>query len=115
MDREESQAGKSPFLALGEDVPIAKGVCVFPIEISNGATERPFKTTVFRVAAGSSTPMDEHRVEEMWIVLKGTGLLEYESEKMRICELDRLFFPSLRTHRVTNDSAQVLQILSIYW
>jgi mannose-6-phosphate isomerase-like protein (cupin superfamily) len=105
----------SPRLELGDGVDIADGVRVFPVDIRSSERTAPFKSTVFSVAAGQSTPPDRHDVAEMWVVLKGGGVLEYEGEAMRIAEQDRLFFPSQRLHKITNDSREPLQILSIYW
>lgn len=102
-------------MELGDGVDIADGVRVFPIDIRSSERTAPFKSTVFSVAAGQSTPPDKHDVAEMWVILKGGGVLEYEGEAMRIAEQDRLFFPSQRLHKVTNDSREPLQILSIYW
>jgi hypothetical protein len=49
------------------------------------------------------------------VILNGTGMLDYEGTTLRLSRLDKLFFPSLRAHQVTNDAQAPLEILSVYW
>jgi mannose-6-phosphate isomerase-like protein (cupin superfamily) len=103
------------FLPFGTSFDIAEGVVVQPIEYPAGRFQPPFKSTVFVVAPGCSSPMDRHEVAEMWVILSGTGLLECDGRKINVSRSDKLFFPSLRSHQVTNDATVPLEILSVYW
>jgi len=115
MINANKQLGVSPYLGLGDGYDIAEGVLVWPIEYPQHQSNPPFKSTVFVVEPGKSTPQDNHQVEEMWVILEGTGLLSYETETLRVSSMDQLFFPSLKTHQISNDASRPLKILSIYW
>jgi mannose-6-phosphate isomerase-like protein (cupin superfamily) len=105
----------APKLPFADPEYIADGVAVHPIDFSSSIIPPPFKASYFQVLPGCCTPLDEHKVEESWIVLKGSGTLIFEDEAYRIHEHDIFFFPPFHKHQVRNDSNEALMICSIYW
>ncbi len=75
----------------------------------------PFKSTYFEILPGFTTPVDRHQVQECWIVLRGTGILNRDGMEMPIAMQDVLHFNSFEGHSVTNNSQEPLLICSIYW
>src|SRR5689334_1546561 len=94
---------------------ISDGVFVKPIHFSLNKKLPPFKTTYFEVKPHCKTQTDQHQVEEMWIVLKGQGILNYEEQCYEINEHDILYFASFKKHQVYNKTSETLLICSLYW
>lgn len=105
----------SPKLFFSEEEKIANGVIVQPLNFTLNKAHPPFKAAYFQVFPGCITPLDQHEVEETWIVLKGNGLLTFEENSYLITENDMLYFPSFKKHQVCNTSNEVLLICSLYW
>ena len=101
-----------PKLTFANPELIAKGVNVFPIVSS---TNTPFKSTYVEIQPGCSTPKDNHEEEERWVILKGSGRLEYDDKLYLAKPQDIFYFESLKYHTIYNDSDEVLLIHSIYW
>ncbi|RKP45262.1 cupin domain-containing protein [Trinickia fusca] len=112
---EANQAHHVPRLNFGDEFDIADGVTVWPIAFPHDLAHPPFESTVFIIEPGKCSPPDSHAVEETWVILKGAGRLDYDGQSMRLSGGDKVFFPSHRTHQVTNDADGPLEILSIYW
>jgi mannose-6-phosphate isomerase-like protein (cupin superfamily) len=112
---EPLEPATGPHLATGESFDIAEGGVVHPLDYPPGQSTPPFKAAIFVVAPGHATPLDRHEVAETWVILKGAGLLDFEGTTLRVSASDKLFFPSLRSHQVTNDTPSPLEILSVYW
>ena len=91
------------------------GYSVKFIDFKSKGAEPPFKSTYFEVLPGCATPIDQHKVEECWIVLKGEGVLKYDDEEVKLTEQDVVHFAPHRKHQVRNDSSGPLLICSIYW
>lgn len=102
-------------LRFGADLDLAAGVVVRPINFPSEPPPPPFKSTIFVVRPGCSTPLDHHEEAEMWVILSGAGLLKYEGVQSRAAQFDKFLFPSFTHHQIFNDSAVPLEILSIYW
>lgn len=102
-------------LHFGTGIDLAEGVVVHPINFPSAPPSPPFKSTIFVVQPNCSTPPDHHEEAEMWIILKGAGLLKYEGVQSCAVQFDKFFFPSFTHHQVFNDSSVPLEILSIYW
>lgn len=101
-------------LHFGSDLNLAEGFVVRPISFPTESPP-PFKSTIFVVQPSCSTPLDHHEEAEMWIILNGIGLLEFEGQKSRVEQFDKFFFPSFTHHQIFNNSTIPLEILSIYW
>lgn len=104
-----------PKLLFSDSENIADGVIVSPILFALKKTNPPFKATYFEVLPGCETPLDQHQVEEFWIVLKGNGTLKYENESYPIFPQDIFYFAPFKKHQVYNDSDNTLIIFSLYW
>lgn len=102
-------------LHFGTDLDLAEGFVVRPINFPTESPSPPFKSTIFVVQPDCSTPLDHHEEAEMWIILNGVGLLEYEGMQSRVEQFDKFFFPSFTYHQIFNNSTVPLEILSIYW
>jgi mannose-6-phosphate isomerase-like protein (cupin superfamily) len=94
---------------------IAPGVIVHPVDFSGRNVNPPFKATCFEVMPGCSTPPDQHEVQECWIIMKGSGILEFAAKQHVIREKDVLYFASRELHQIFNDGSETLIIFSIYW
>jgi len=94
---------------------IYPGISVKEMDFAANQTKPPFKSTYFEIAPGVTTPVDQHKVEEIWLVLKGSGVLEYDGRRIPITEKDVMHFASFMGHSVTNNSDIPLLICSIYW
>lgn len=75
----------------------------------------PFKSTYFEIQPGFTTPVDRHKVEECWVVLRGSGILDTDGVESPIAPLDVIHFNSFEGHSVTNNANEPLLICSIYW
>lgn len=89
------------------------GISVAQMLLPNANT--PFKSTYFEILPGFETPVDRHQVEECWIVLAGSGILNRDGMRLPIGMHDVLHFNSLEGHSVKNTSETPLLICSIYW
>lgn len=75
----------------------------------------PFKASLFSVAIGTKTPIDEHSVRECWHIIAGTGTLNYNGEEHIVSAPQLLFFESHHPHFIHNTGNEELKILSIWW
>lgn len=89
-------------------------VKMIDFESKQGANP-PFKSTYFEVLPGYTTPVDTHKVEECWIVLSGSGVLECDGERLLLKKHDIVHFASFKGHSVWNNSSEPLLLCSIYW
>lgn len=104
---------KLPFLAPQANMP---GTTFFPLHImKNGAALTPFNCGLFILEPGSISKPDQHELREVWIIAKGSGLLYYDTQEVRIAAGDFLFFESFKMHKVHNDTNRKLVIHAIYW
>lgn len=106
----------SPKLALTEPELLDVGVMLQTIQLkSHQEKVPPFKATIFEVAPGCSSPVDQHRVEECWIILKGCGVLDYNNEQYFAKSQEVFYFEPYHSHQIINNSDESLLICSIYW
>lgn len=76
----------------------------------------PFKGGKFIVQPMKTSNLDEHQVQECWMVAKGSGILSYENRKVEIFEGDFLFYTPLKKHQVFNSSkSEDLIIYTVWW
>lgn len=78
-------------------------------------SQLPFKMDFFDVAPGTETHVDQHKVEEVWVIKTGTGELIYDGKTMPVAEDNIFYFESMKTHQVKNTGKEVMRILSIFW
>ena len=102
-------------LNFAKSEPIQDGVEVHPVQFGLGLTQPPFKATYFHVLPGCITPVDTHLEKEMWIVLQGQGILNFEGESYSLAQHDIYYFESFKTHQVFNNANDLLIICSLYW
>ncbi len=105
----------SPKLSFLEPEYYGSGISVKTINFEAKGTTPPFKSTYFEVLAGYTTPVDQHKVEECWIVLKGSGVLLCDGQELHLAEQDIVHFSSFKGHSVQNNSNEPLLLCSIYW
>ncbi|KTD13616.1 Cupin domain protein [Legionella gratiana] len=94
---------------------IASGVNVHAINFALAQVNPPFHTTYFQVLSQCETPLDSHQEEEIWIVLQGCGILNYEGSCYHISAHDIFYFAAFKKHQVRNPINDLLLICSIYW
>jgi mannose-6-phosphate isomerase-like protein (cupin superfamily) len=75
----------------------------------------PFKSSRFTIDPGGSSPLDQHSVAEMWIVIEGTGELVYNGMAYDVKAGDAVYFEPFQTHLIHNHSQHVLKVLSFWW
>ncbi|WP_158644244.1 cupin domain-containing protein [Legionella hackeliae] len=75
----------------------------------------PFRGSYFAVQPGCQTPLDAHQEKEIWIILKGTGILHCDNRIIPVNENDILYFKAHSTHQICNSGANNLLVCSIYW
>jgi mannose-6-phosphate isomerase-like protein (cupin superfamily) len=100
-----------PHIELSESAERPYGAIRFLL----AGTAPPFRSSQFVVEPGRATSVDRHAVEEMWIVLSGTGTLLFEGTACPISPGDIIHFDSFQTHQVLNDGEGELVIISLWW
>ncbi|VVC77218.1 hypothetical protein AQUSIP_25450 [Aquicella siphonis] len=105
---------REPRLHLQERDLIAQGVDVRMFGFVENVRP-PFHAARFEVLPGCRTPLDQHSVQECWIILKGSGLLEHEGRQYPVMESDIFYFASFERHTLINDRDRAITVLSIYW
>ncbi|MBX9722839.1 MAG: cupin domain-containing protein [Candidatus Obscuribacterales bacterium] len=105
----------SPKLGFHDPEFYGAGISVKEIDFEAKGSTPPFKSTYFEVLPGFTTPVDQHKVEECWIVLKGSGILVCDGQEIPLAEQDIVHFASFEGHSVQNNSDQPLLLCSIYW
>lgn len=94
---------------------IAPGVDVGMLNFSVNNAKPPFHAACFEVLPGCKTPLDQHSVEECWVILEGSGLLVHEGVTYVASKSATYYFASLEQHLLINNHDEILQVLSIYW
>ncbi|ECK2140847.1 cupin domain-containing protein [Salmonella enterica subsp. enterica serovar Enteritidis] len=69
----------------------------------------------FTVPKLKSTPIDKHKVKELWVVLKGKGKVTKDNKEYLLNINDIFFIESEKEHFIVNTGKQSLSILSIWW
>lgn len=106
----------SPRLILNEPESLDIGVMLRKINLMPYQNKLPpFQATVFEVAPGHCSPVDQHAVKECWIILKGYGELHYSEKIYKASSQDIFYFEPHHKHQIFNDGDELLVICSIYW
>ncbi|VEB33361.1 Uncharacterized conserved protein, contains double-stranded beta-helix domain [Legionella sainthelensi] len=113
LDLKKSKGDLAMFFSNSEN--IAPGVNVHPINFTLSHASPPFHTTYFEVLSQCETPLDSHQENEIWIVLQGCGILNYEGSCHYISAHDIFYFAAFKKHQVKNPGNELLLICSIYW
>ncbi len=71
--------------------------------------------SIFTVPKLKSTPIDKHKVKELWVILKGKGKVTKDSKEYLLNINDIFFIESEKEHIIVNIGKQSLSILSIWW
>jgi mannose-6-phosphate isomerase-like protein (cupin superfamily) len=93
---------------------VAGGMHVYRLDL-NPVLRVPFQSSRFVVEAGASSPLDQHLEAEIWIVVKGSGLLFQDTRSERIEAGDAVLFKPWEPHQVQNDSGEAIVVLSFWW
>lgn len=75
----------------------------------------PFNISYFSVPCGESTPVDEHDSLECWVITSGHGEILYDDIKYEAHKNDIFRFESNKPHQITNNSNELMIVLSIWW
>lgn len=75
----------------------------------------PFLYSRFVVLPGRTSRRDQHEVEEMWVILSGTGKLLLDSSEFEVKPGDVVHFASKLSHQVVNQSSAQMEVISIWW
>jgi mannose-6-phosphate isomerase-like protein (cupin superfamily) len=106
----------SPRLTFTDPEMIDNGMILrnihFPL---NDAAVAPFKGSIFEVMPGSVSPIDQHAVKEIWLIIKGHGDLCYDGKMYKAGAQDLFLFEPHHSHQISNHSDELLVICSIYW
>lgn len=75
----------------------------------------PFTLARFVVPPGVATSPDTHDVREVWLIVRGEGVLTLDGEETRVRPGDVLYFESRRTHQLVNDGDEPVELVSLWW
>ena len=103
-----------PNINFSQREEIANGVIVNTIKQFE-KSDIPFKATVFTIAPGEITPLDQHQVQECWIIMDGVGQLTHQGQHHEAKHKDIFYFQSYEPHQIKNTGSTTLTICSIYW
>jgi mannose-6-phosphate isomerase-like protein (cupin superfamily) len=83
----------------------------------DGINRSPFNIIDAVVYPQSKTDRDQHLVKEYWFIKEGKGkLIINDSEVFNVSKGELLFFDSMISHEIYNESIdQNLEFLSIWW
>lgn len=100
---------------LDTEEQVCAGVSLRQINFAGKNITPPFAAACVQVLPGCATPVDQHAVEEIWLIAQGGGQLEYAGGISRVRKGDILCFASGRAHQLRNDQHETLILYSIYW
>jgi mannose-6-phosphate isomerase-like protein (cupin superfamily) len=104
-----------PFLPLMQKISHTAGMAARQINFLAGTCHPPFKAAIFTVKPAAESKLDVHKVFEIWLVAKGTGVLTYQHKKVSVKSGDVIYFDSFASHKITNTGKKTMQIFSIWW
>lgn len=95
---------------------IAPGVVLHDLVLGPAApAQMPFVINTARVEPGACLPLHHHDQDEIWVVSSGTGTLRRGEETLTIGPGDVLHFWPDVEHQLTNDVAEPIVLVSVYW
>jgi methionyl-tRNA synthetase len=75
----------------------------------------PFTLARFVVPPGVATSPDTHDVREVWVIVRGEGLLVLDGEQTRVRPGDVLYYESRQTHQLLNDGDEPVELVTVWW
>ncbi|MFC5048203.1 cupin domain-containing protein [Aquimarina hainanensis] len=75
----------------------------------------PVSSSIFIVPPKLNTPVDQHKVAEIWMIVGGKGEVIFEDKKITLNRFDILYIESGEKHSVVNTGEEDLIITSLYW
>lgn len=93
-------------------VQVANNVTVKEIFLKDHA---PFKASFFTIQPNGISPLDSHKVKEVWIVTDGVGELTCDNQMQIIQKGSVVYFDPFETHSIKNPANSDLNIISIWW
>lgn len=75
----------------------------------------PFRMSRFTVRPHTSTKPDQHEVDEIWAIVKGSGVLRLDGRTAKVRAPEFLHFSPMQVHEVTNVADSSLDVVSIWW
>ena len=79
------------------------------------ALNAPFEGSWCVVAPGAATGLHSHHEYEIFIAVRGEGVLDAEGERCPFRTGDIAHFPPGTAHRVINESGDDLELYCIWW
>ena len=110
-----SDSSSSPFLPFRATEEREYGAIRLFDDTSETTAGLPFKYSCFVVSPGSISRRDQHEVQEVWVILSGSGNLLVDGSLFRVKPGDVVHFDSMRTHQVENDGAGDIEVFSFWW
>ena len=75
----------------------------------------PFTLARFVVPPGVTTSPDTHDVREVWVIVRGEGVLTLDGEETRVRAGDVLYYESRQTHQLVNDGDEPVELVTLWW
>jgi|tagenome__1003787_1003787.scaffolds.fasta_scaffold20983622_3 mannose-6-phosphate isomerase-like protein (cupin superfamily) len=110
-----SDGSSSPFLPFGSTEERPYGTIRLFDSAAEITARLPFQYSRFIVSAGSASRLDQHKVQEAWVVLSGKGSLLFDGNRFNLKAGDVVHFESMLTHQVENDGTEDMEIFSFWW
>lgn len=110
-----SDSLSSPFLPFGALEQREYGAIRLFDATSQATAGLPFKYSRFLVSPGSTSRLDQHEVQEVWVILSGKGNLLFDGGAFSVKPGDVVHFSSMRTHQVENEGTEDMEIFSFWW
>ena len=80
-----------------------------------GGPHVPFEASWWSVQPGEVTPEDQHEVQEVWFVARGSGELRLGGRQSRIEAGQAVYVPSSTSHLVRATGTEDLHVFSVWW
>ena len=78
--------------------------------------ERPFHFGIFSIDPNTTSPIDHHRVSEIWYITSGSGKLIANEAVMNISAGEFVQIDSCIPHSIVNESnGESLNVVFAYW
>ena len=89
-------------------------VTEFDIPSSPGVSP-PFNLARFTLACGTKTDIDQHLVKEVWLIARGSGVVNYKGKPISVSAGDAVYFESNESHQLLNNGNSTIEVFSIWW
>ena len=104
-------------LISGENQRKANGTCVHSLvnfNVDDKSTNMPLAVSSVLVEAGSESVIESHESVEMWVVIRGQGVVYSDGVDYDAKAGDVFYFDALVEHKVKNMSNKSMLITSVW-